>query len=569
VEEAPPFGAFSEGLDRDVPAASDVDDVETRAPQIRLSLRWLTVIVVGLALAPFAAGALALIRNADSLRDVFGDRAVITFTAGNAWKAPVLLGPYSRFYWHHPGPIYFYILSFWSGVFGGQVFGLALGATMINLSSAAGILVVARRRGGRPLLLWAAVSLVFYLVAIDPVVFDFWNPSVTLLPFALTLLLAWSVACLDWWAAPWLALSSTFVVQTHVGLVPGVVIAGGVAVLVAIQRARRRGALVGGHEQTAIRRVVRITALLTIVLWLPPIVQELTSPDGNLSALVRFFSKSGASHTLSDALLRTSLDSTLIARAIFEPVTLRDDAHQGLVLGIVLTVVALGVGLLAARRSRDTDATVLLAIVGLELVGAIYSVTRIVGAIEFYLVQWITAVGFVLWFAAGNAAIRWVRTRDRSPLRWTSGALGALGAVALMAIAAVGAVRASTPDVKEANGLLSLHANEVLFGRAPVRQLLAVTHRSDRVVLRLDSESAWMILAGDALQLRDHGRHVEVVDSPATRLLFDETMLVPRSTEGVTLAFSERPAPGKEPLDRGDPVVARQSRWRIVVVARN
>jgi hypothetical protein len=413
------------------------------------------------------------------------------------------------------------------------------------------------------------VSLVFYLVAIDPVVFDFWNPSVTLLPFALTLLLAWSVACLDWWAAPWLALSSTFVVQTHVGLFPGVVTAVVAAMVVAIQRARRRGALVDGDEETTIRRVVRITALLTIVLWLPPIVQELTSPDGNLSALVRFFSKSGTSHTLSDALLRTSLDSTLIVRAIFEPVSLRNDAHQGLALGIILTAVAFTVGLVAAWRSGDRDATVLLAIVGLEVIAAIYSVTRVVGAIEFYLVQWITAVGFVLWFAAGNAAIRWLRTRGRSHSRWTSGALGALGAATLIAISTVGAVRASSPDVKEANGLLSLHANEILFGRAPVRQLLAATHRSDHVVLRLDSESAWMILAGDALQLRDHGRHVEVDDSPATRLLFDETMLVPRSTRGVTLAFSERPPPGKKASDRGAPVVAHQSRWRIVVVDRN
>ena len=106
-----------------------------------------------------------------------------------------------------------------SAIFGGGTVGLVLGAVAINIAAAAGILVVALRRGGRFLLVWASLLLSLYLVAIDPIPFDIWNPSVTLIPFVLVLLLAWSVACRDWWAAPWLVVAS-FEVQTHVGLAP-------------------------------------------------------------------------------------------------------------------------------------------------------------------------------------------------------------------------------------------------------------------------------------------------------------------------------------------------------------
>ena len=43
-------------------------------------------------------------------------------------------------------------------------------------------------------------------------------------------------------------------------------------------------------------------------------------------------------------------------------------------------------------------------LVAFELVVGVYAITRIVDAIQFYLVQWISAVGFVVWLAVGNTA---------------------------------------------------------------------------------------------------------------------------------------------------------------------
>src|SRR5204862_6169334 len=105
----------------------------------------------------------------------------------------------------------------------------------------------------------ASLLLAAYLVVIEPTPFDIWNPSVTLLPFVLVLLLAWSVACRDWWAAPWLAFVASFAVQTHVGLAPGVAMALAFAVFVGVWRQRQRHDPLRDDERRTIRRSVATT----------------------------------------------------------------------------------------------------------------------------------------------------------------------------------------------------------------------------------------------------------------------------------------------------------------------
>jgi hypothetical protein len=253
--------------------------------------RLVTVLVALVALTPLVVGAVAIVRRGFPPGALFGDRAILGLTAGDAWRAPVLLGPYSRFYWHHPGPLYFYVLNVLSAVFGGGTVGLVLGAVAINVTAATGILVVALRRGGRVLLVWTAILLTAYLFAIDPFPFDIWNPSVTILPFALVLLLAWSVACRDWWAAPWLALVASFVVQTHVGLVPGVLVALGSVAVFCVVRQRRGGHPLDDDERRTVGWALATSGVIAFVVWLPPVIEELTSGRGNLTELAHFFSR--------------------------------------------------------------------------------------------------------------------------------------------------------------------------------------------------------------------------------------------------------------------------------------
>ncbi len=471
----------------------------------------------------------------------------------------MLLGPYSRFYWHHPGPVYFYVLNVIGNLFGGQTVGVVLAAVCINVVAAAGILLLTLRRGGRWLMTWAALLLTAYLVAIEPIPFDIWNPSATLLPFALVLLLAWSVASRDWWMAPWLVLVGSFAVQTHVGLAPGVAMAFAFAAVVGVWRQRRRGAALTPDERRSVRRVVLVSGAVGFLVWLPPLIEQLTSREGNLTLLYQFFSKPGSPHPIGQGLQHTALQATLMLRSVFEPVSLLDDAHQGLAVALVMSAVALVGAVLVARKVRATDVVVLMGLVVIQLGVGVYAVTRIAGPIQFYLVQWISAVGFVLWVGVGNAGL--ALARDRLPsVSWGRTAARS-AAVVLVVLVCVGAIRAFPGDAGHINENLDVPNNRALFGYVPVASLLRETRPGQTVVLRLDSLTAWEVLAADALLLQQHGRHVQVVSSPVTRLLIDDSLLVHGASGAKILAFRDRPHPHLRP---GERVVAAQGEWTIV-----
>jgi hypothetical protein len=83
-------------------------------------------------------------------------------------------------------------------------------------------------------------------------------------------------------------------------------------------------------------------------------------------------------------------------------------------------------------------------------------------------------------------------------------------------------------------------------------------------VLRLDSESAWEILAADALELEQQGKDVQILESPVTRLLFDDALLVGSAPGAKVLAFqdySDAPVAAGGTTSRQ---LVRQGRWQIV-----
>jgi hypothetical protein len=235
------------------------------------------------------------------------------------------------------------------------------------------------------------------------------------------------------------------------------------------------------------------------------------------------------------------------------------DAHQGLALALVLSAAAYAGAVMLARKAGATDVVVLLVLVALELVVGVYAVTRIAGPIQFYLVQWISAVGFVFWLAVGNACLEFARTR-LTDVAWAR-TLARGTAVVLAAAVCVGAIRAFPGDAGRVNENLDVPNNRALFGYVPTAQLLAATRPGQTVVLRLDSVTAWEVMAADALLLVQHGREVQIVESPVTRLLIDDAMLVRTASGSQILAFRDRPRPR---VRAGETLIADQGEWSIV-----
>jgi len=292
------------------------------------------------------------------------------------------------------------------------------------------------------------------------------------------------------------------------------------------------------------------------------VIQQLTSDQGNLTDLARFFTRPGSPHTLSEGLQNSGLQATLILRGAFESVSLMADGHQGLTLALVVSAAALGVAVFAALRARAADTLVLLTLVVGELLVGVYGVTKIVGPIQYYLVQWISAVGFVLWLAIGKAALDVVRARRPRP-SWFPTARRVAWVVALVALCAF-TVRALPGHAGLINENLDVPNNRALFGYVPTRQLLAATDPGRTVVLRNDSATAWEVLGADALMLEQHGRQVRIVESQETGLLFDDALLVRVSPASATvLSFRDR---ADLHLRAGEELIAHQGKWSIVRV---
>ena len=76
-----------------------------------------------------------------------GDTAIIESYTWMAARANLLFGPYSRFQWHHPGPLYFFWLVPFYVASGTRPAGLSLGAVTLNMSMVAIASAILIRRG--------------------------------------------------------------------------------------------------------------------------------------------------------------------------------------------------------------------------------------------------------------------------------------------------------------------------------------------------------------------------------------------------------------------------------------
>ena len=93
--------------------------------------------MTGVLVSILAAGLLALMWLARSapVQYPVSDIAVTELYTRLAGHGELLVGPYSRYSWHHPGPFYFYVLWPFYAVSGGHTAGLSVGAWAVYSAS--------------------------------------------------------------------------------------------------------------------------------------------------------------------------------------------------------------------------------------------------------------------------------------------------------------------------------------------------------------------------------------------------------------------------------------------------
>lgn len=215
------------------------------------------------------------------------DFAIIDIRVREVWSSDIpLTGAWSRVGWSHPGPLFYWLLAFPSGLSSFAPWSLIVGGALLQMVAVLGCARVAWLRGGLPLtgLVLAAVSLTF--VATGPrTLVEPWNPNVALPFFLLFVLLIWSTAVGDVGKMPWAAVVGSFLVQCHIGYLP-LVAASALWLAWNLARGSRAGA--GGSRPDVVLRSAAVSAALAVILWLPVAVDQLFG-IGNLGRIAAYF----------------------------------------------------------------------------------------------------------------------------------------------------------------------------------------------------------------------------------------------------------------------------------------
>jgi len=370
-----------------------------------------------------------------------GDEAILELHVGQAMRLTHLLGPYSQFGWYHPGPLYYYLLSPFYLLSGAATRSLNVGVALFNLGAAAAMIALAARlETGRTRRLLGVLVVAAFVSALatrvpdgalitNPLI-EIWNPLAPVLPFGLLIFVAAAVARGRLELLPGVAFLHAFTIQTHVSYAPPATLlaVGAVAWVVGVERSVSRARLL---------RALAITAAVSFVLWLPPLVALVFQQPGNAWAILRFAGSNRLPHLPIGAALAYGL------RQIHAPSLywLGFSVGSGTWLAVLLTLLELAAAAvcLRARARREAPyAAVLAAVTALLTAVALTQSSRLVSLKEnifYYQTLWFGLVGCLGWFPIAYALRAALLKHAERLVPWAAAVLP-LGAWVLAGLAA-------------------------------------------------------------------------------------------------------------------------------------
>ena len=366
--------------------------------------------------AVVAPGAVLVAQAARLSVGPWGDQAAIQLSVDRALHGGQLVGPYSRFRWSHPGPIYFYLLAGPYRALGSTPRALLVASVLLTVVAAGAVVVAAGLLGGTRAARWSAAVVTAELAALGPgIVSQVWNPVATIVPTTLFLICCAGLAAGRWWSLVGVVAAGSFLVQTDVST--GLVVAAVALAALAVAVVRTR---------SAFRARPAIVAIAVVVaLWLAPVWQQATGHPGNLSRLLDFFrTHTGTGHSLGDA-------ARAVAGALWPPLRGRlEGAPPGMATSVTVLVcaLALAAGLVVIGwRWRRPLVGALGGAAGLSVLAGVVSAMRVTGPLFAYLVEWLSAATAVL--VLGVLLLVGYRVAAGTALGVGAIALGVVGAV--------------------------------------------------------------------------------------------------------------------------------------------
>ncbi len=366
--------------------------------------QWLVVLVAAAMLVPLGVSVVHVLAYPQRFG---GDHALLQIRVSDVFTSHTpLVGSYQRFGWNQPGPAYLYLLAIPYRLFGSSYAALQIGALVFNGLAIGGALLVAHKRGGLGLYLWTAALLAVVMHAMEPTsLASFWEPDVSVLALVLMVFVVLDVAMGRAWTIPVAVVLAVLLVQGWATTAP---IALALLVWGLVAFAFRWFA---PRDATSGTRAARqswlapamVSAAVVVVLWIPPVFQQLRPGTGNFGLILRFFHTPHTVLGLTDAYKLTSLQlgtrppwaGAGLPLQPFESVVSTSSAPAVPIL-LLLLVAAVIFAAMRRDRSLALGATVIVGIAA-----EIVSLSRLIGPVFVEIMQptWVCGVGAAL--AAG------------------------------------------------------------------------------------------------------------------------------------------------------------------------
>lgn len=334
----------------------------------------------------------------------------------------------------HPGPLNFYLLAPAYRLFGSSAWALQMAAVTVHLAAIATALWIGHRQAG-----WRGVVAVGALLAVvvrgygQVLLTQPWNPYLPVLLWMVVLLAAWAVVCGDEWMLVPMVIAGTVCAQTHVPYVlPCGALTIGAIALVVWRRSR------------VIDRKVVISVGIGVMLWVPPLIDQVVNDPGNVRKLLNYFGSPLENQLGLTEGTRLALRHLDVWAGFAGQITDsgRFVAPSSAWRGAVMLAVWVA-SVVVARRSGPPALRALHTVVATALLLGVVSMSRIFGLPWFYLTLWAwgttaVALGAVVWTAAAS----WPRSSPDT--------LPALGAIVLLGGSLLSTVSFADAEVPEA-----------------------------------------------------------------------------------------------------------------------
>jgi hypothetical protein len=497
------------------------------------------------------------------------DMALIESYTLLATQGKLMVGPYSRFGWHHPGPLYFWIAAPFYAAADFKSAGLHVAVQFINASSMIVAAWVAARLASPQLVATLFALTIAYSWRARAILESLWNPHVPIAPaIALTVVSA-AIAAGQVTLIPLAATLASFIAQTYVGLLPYAAGVSSIAIIAALATSRRDH---GVWIDPKTWRVLNLTAWLLVILWSGPLADQMANSPGNVTRLWYFFGGAqtipgttepmpGATETMpgmaeafvawGDNVAGTFLPGFRFnggGRFIPSP------AWWPLLYSALLALLLVPAGLVFRTKRQRFDAA-FAAIILVALIIAFWSITRIVGTIPEYGIVWISAIGMLAAATVCAAAIVYFMSEpgSRSRPAWAVNAICISFAVAYLTIVF------RLPDNRYEK--LPRQEREVSLLFEGLRGYLEKS--GIRKPLFRIGPDMWATTAGLCLQMQLAGRDF-AVEKQAMFLFTDE--FAADGTEDALVTIAPRSADSELVARQGNIVVAAAGSVRIDAV---